>query len=109
MRVRRESCVEFFLANTNNQVTLQVWSYAMLCLELLTDNVPYPNRKADVHVALDIIKGVLPARPGEPAASRGLNDNMWRIMTACWNMVPAERPTMSQVRNALRELQEGAC
>lgn len=80
----------------------------MVCLEILTGKKPYSNRVRDAHVIRDLIAYRLPERPiDEMAVSRGLNDQMWQVMLACWNQEPRDRPKMADVKRVVRTLQAG--
>jgi serine/threonine protein kinase len=78
-----------------------VWAFGMMCLELMTDSEPYAYLKYDaqvIHQVADKHGPILPDRPGEPAISRGLSDELWLIMRNCWQSDPYARPPMSQVK-----------
>jgi hypothetical protein len=47
--------------------------------------------------------GERPARPQE-AQELGLTDSMWDMTARCWHKDPAQRPTMMEVIELLREL-----
>lgn len=80
-----------------------VWSFGMLCLEIMTGNRPYNNRLRDSNVIEDLVAKRLPDRPmDEEVIGRGLNDRLWNVMMVCWQWDPVRRPTMSDVREALR-------
>ena len=74
----------------------------MLCLELLTGDRPFRETDKDIAVAIELISGRLPQRPGSPADTRGLDDRLWGIMMACWNARPEERPTMANLRGMIK-------
>ena len=50
-----------------------------------------------------IVDGERPARPQE-AQELGLTDSMWDMTVRCWHQDPAQRPTMTEVVELLREL-----
>lgn len=79
----------------------------MLCLELMTGERPYSHCARDVYVAMELLQGRLPERPGEPAVSRGLDDALWDIMLHCWKKPPVERPTMTKIKEMLRSIPHG--
>ena len=81
-----------------------VWSFGMLCLELLTGAPPYSNHSRDASVILDIVRGKLPERPGASAAARGLTDALWELVLRCWKKAPEERPTMFELRVAMKSM-----
>ena len=47
--------------------------------------------------------GERPVRPQE-GQELGLTDSMWDTTVRCWNQDPAQRPTMAEVVELLREL-----
>ena len=47
--------------------------------------------------------GERPDRPQE-AQELGLTDSMWEMTVRCWHQDPAQRPTMTEVIELLREL-----
>ena len=86
-----------------------VWSFGMLCLEIMTGQRPYNNRLRDSNVIEDLVAKRLPDRPtDEEVIARGLNDRLWRLMLACWNWDPARRPSMSEIREGLKSVQASA-
>lgn len=86
-----------------------VWSFGMLCLEIMTGNRPYNNRLRDSNVIEDLVAKRLPDRPmDEEVIGRGLNDRLWNVMMVCWQWDPVRRPTMSDVREALRSTPSSA-
>jgi hypothetical protein len=52
-----------------------------------------------------VMQGKRPPRPGHPLSrTRGLNDKVWHIITACWDQDPDARPTASKVVEYFRGL-----
>jgi hypothetical protein len=89
-----------------------MWSWGMTVLEAMTAQAPYAHRRRDTQVMLDIIGGVLPARPREGLLGRsavGLDqstaDALWGVMEKCWRAEPSERPTASEVVAEMWRLQ----
>jgi hypothetical protein len=77
-----------------------VYSFAMLGVEMVTRDRPFNHRKMDTIVILDVTRGRRPRRPtaGAPgAANLSLVDRLWPIFEACWAQNPAERPGMRRV------------
>lgn len=86
-----------------------VWSYGMLCIEIMTGEKPYYNRPHDANVVVDIMSRRLPDRPTEEAViERGMSEKMWNLMLHCWIWEPLERPTMASVKTNIRSLQTAA-
>ncbi|KAF8502442.1 ras guanine nucleotide exchange factor domain-containing protein [Gautieria morchelliformis] len=82
-----------------------VWSYGMLCLEILTGKCPFHDRARAAMVISDLIGGVRPARPPDQVTHRGLSDELWSLMQLCWHGKPESRPTMNKVVMLMRTLQ----
>ncbi|KAG9124359.1 hypothetical protein FRC07_011937 [Ceratobasidium sp. 392] len=89
-----------------------MWSWGMTVLEAMTAQPPYAHRRRDTQVMLDIIGGVLPARPREGLLGRtavgldqSVGDALWTLMERCWRAEPAERPTASEVVAEMWKLQ----
>ncbi|CAE6460477.1 unnamed protein product [Rhizoctonia solani] len=84
-----------------------VWSFGMLCLEVLTGRLPFWLKfETDFEVELALMEGTLPERP-EPHKSlyrSGLSDEMWSLMNDCWAHQPAARPEMRLLAMKVRKL-----
>lgn len=80
-----------------------VWSFAMLCLELLSGKPPYSECPKDTTVAVMVTNGTLPKRPSLRTTPT-LTDALWALFERCWVVDPAARPTMSDVEAVLRKL-----
>ncbi|THH08540.1 hypothetical protein EW145_g2641 [Phellinidium pouzarii] len=82
-----------------------IWSYGMLCLEIMTGKKPYHYRPRDAIVIADLVEHRLPERPvDEAVVARGLGDQMWNLILLCWSWEPQDRPTMASVKLAVRSL-----
>lgn len=79
-----------------------VWAFGVLMWEVASMGaVPYQSHgvfEADQGVQAGVCSGSLrlPQPPGCP-------DTMFKIMSACWNQRPAERPSFRQLRVMLQE------
>jgi son of sevenless-like protein len=78
-----------------------VWSFGMLCLEVLSGQPPYAKFNRDVAVLREVDNGRPPDHPGRIATQNGLSDQMWKVMQMCWNLKPEARPSITEVKNAL--------
>ncbi|KLO14883.1 hypothetical protein SCHPADRAFT_871926 [Schizopora paradoxa] len=88
--------------------TTDVWSYGMLCLEIMTGNQPYAHRSRDNDVIADLLSNRLPPRPAESIIrSRGLTDDIWEVMLSCWRPDPLKRPDMKTIRYILQSTMAG--
>ncbi|KAF7370027.1 TKL/TKL-ccin protein kinase [Mycena sanguinolenta] len=75
-----------------------VYSYGMTVLELFTHKQPYNEIKHTTEVVIRAAKGELPARPTDPKVlRRGLDDDLWNLLTLCWATEPTMRLTVQQV------------
>ncbi|CAE6437241.1 unnamed protein product [Rhizoctonia solani] len=84
-----------------------VWSFGMLCLEVLTGQPPfYPKHRIDGQVIAALIQGNLPERPEprEAMYQRGLSDEMWNLMNRCWGWKSNSRPEMRNLASEVRKL-----
>jgi len=76
------------------------YAFAMVCLEIYTEEVPFP-RLRDGQVILEV--AVRRRRPERPSSEdhhhqllphRRLSDTLWMVMQECWQHHPLDRPTM---------------
>ncbi|EJD06363.1 kinase-like protein [Fomitiporia mediterranea MF3/22] len=78
-----------------------VYAFASVCLEILTDQLPYANRKNDVRVIGEVMAG------GKPTCGvRFLNQDpkaheLWELMDQCWSRTPRDRPSMKTMCECL--------
>jgi son of sevenless-like protein len=92
------------LLRASSSTCTDVWSFGMLCLELMTGTQPYSDISQDITAAISISKGKLPPRPGHPAISQGLTDGLWALMMKCWKGDPQDRPLMTAVKADIKKL-----
>jgi hypothetical protein len=80
------------------------WSFAMLMIELFTRQHPYPEYRRDIQVLHVVLSGQQPERPVDnKVGSEWVSDAVWELMENCWEMVPAKRPDMAEVRDRVAE------
>ncbi|KIK57635.1 hypothetical protein GYMLUDRAFT_262816 [Collybiopsis luxurians FD-317 M1] len=100
-----------------------VYAFASVCLEIVTGSLPYPHRKNDYSVTVDILRGVLPSRGSDlsgalgrmfvskaPAASPEMLGNVETfrgVLESCWDGDPMMRPSMEDVVRYLNGIEEG--
>lgn len=85
-----------------------VWSFGMLCLEIMTGERPYAHRRRDAEVIEDLISKRLPHRPIEQVVQkRGLTDDLWNMMLSCWNLDPKKETRYEINRNRNANVQGG--
>ncbi|TFK48789.1 kinase-like protein [Heliocybe sulcata] len=85
-----------------------VYAYACVCLEVCTGRRPFAGLP-DSAILLSVLRGERPPRPSNTEC-RGLalHDNLWDIMTRCWNPNALSRPDVRQVACCLGEMQRNA-
>lgn len=91
---------ELIKRTSNMTMQSDVWSFGMLCLEVLSGNQPYSHIQRDLSVLNEIENSRVPPRP-EAEASRGITDGMWNLLTRCWGTDPKSRPSMTYIRAQL--------
>jgi len=81
-------------ATTNSDV----YSFAMLILECMTEKVPFYEHSRDAAVIhARISKRKNPPRPDGRSPRNRVSDDLWKLMGHCWSLEPSDRPTMEQV------------
>ncbi|TDL20565.1 kinase-like protein [Rickenella mellea] len=87
----------------NHGVTTKsdVYAFACVCWEIFTGQIPFANLRDGEVILAVAVNDERPSRPSEPATSRGLDDEHWRLMQSCWATLPVERPSMDEVNNIL--------
>ena len=83
-----------------------VWSFGMVCLEILSGDVPFADIKRDI-APREIDNGVLPKHPGRLATLHGLSDTIWQVLQKCWEREPPMRPSITEVKNSLLGIEGG--
>ncbi|KAF9242817.1 kinase-like domain-containing protein [Melanogaster broomeanus] len=82
-----------------------VFSFACVCLEVATGELPYPHRHNDRAVTIDILRGVKPSRGARSISklccTETQQEAFWDIVNRCWNTMPILRPTMTEVKETL--------
>jgi serine/threonine protein kinase len=78
-----------------------IWSFGLLCLEFFTGKDPY-HAHSDLYVPVLLSKGTRPEHPGSTAV--GLTPKMWDLMRSCWQIDPAQRPSMSEIQSTIRDM-----
>lgn len=88
------------IENNNVSATTysDTYSFAMLILECITEEVPFSNIIRDAAVIhARISKKQCPPRPEGPDGKNRVSDELWDLMKRCWSVKPEQRPTMEQV------------
>src|ERR1700683_1312962 len=73
--------------------------------QMFSDQYPFPEISSDFQVMFAVKQGRRPSRPShELSQTRGLNDEIWHIIEACWSQDPSKRPPASEIVEDLRNL-----
>ncbi|KAK7047172.1 hypothetical protein VNI00_006838 [Paramarasmius palmivorus] len=80
-----------------------VYSFGMTILEVYTGRVPYAHKRFYGGVIHDVVNGIRPPRP-DSGSSPCLTDEIWEVITSCWEQDPCRRPTIDAVLRRLRIL-----
>ena len=94
------------LSKVFTSTSTDVWSFGMLCLELMTGCQPYSDVDDDITVAINLSKWRLPPRPGPMVTEQGLTDDLWALMLKCWHKTPHQRPTMTEVKDEMKRIHD---
>ncbi|THU97858.1 kinase-like protein [Dendrothele bispora CBS 962.96] len=75
-----------------------IYSYGMTVLELFTHEKPYADIRHTPQATLLASKGTCPKRPSAAEViGRGMDDNIWTLLTQCWSLRPEARPKIQAV------------
>jgi serine/threonine protein kinase len=107
----------------HNTTASDVYAYGLVCHEvnqdiedrffyvterawqMFSEDYPFPDISSDFQVMYAVKRGRRPTRPTKKKSqTRGLNDDVWNIIEACWNQDPNMRPSASKVVEYLRGL-----
>ena len=76
------------------------FSFGMLILECITEEVPYSNLPRDAQVMhARTTKKQCPSRPDGKEPRNRVSDGLWELMMRCWSIDPSQRPGMEYVQN----------
>ncbi|CUA67281.1 Katanin p80 WD40 repeat-containing subunit B1 [Rhizoctonia solani] len=93
---------EILLEEVHKRTTQSdVYALGMTMLEIFTGDVPYPECRQDFKVFKAIERGTLPTRPMEQLKDDERGNTMWQLLLHCWEREASERPSSSQVFDAL--------
>ncbi len=83
-------------------VTFLLIHFVVFSFKVFTNKPPFAGLRDGAVIMAIMIEDRRPQRPSEPATSRGLNDNIWDLMQACWKKERALRPNMTEVVKQIR-------
>lgn len=77
----------------------------------MTGQSPYADIKIDIAVVFEVaVKKKKPIRPdfSHFLLNKGAEDKLWSLLAKCWAHVPGDRPTGTEVKAALIEIERTA-
>jgi len=80
-----------------------VYSFACVCLEIATGELPFPHRSNDHAVTVDIMRGVRPSRGASCHIQCHDQNAFWTILDKCWDSDFYLRPSMLEVTSFLHD------
>ncbi|KAF9517943.1 hypothetical protein BS47DRAFT_1338816 [Hydnum rufescens UP504] len=96
------------LEGDNHEVSSDMYSYACVILEIITDTEPFSKYNHLYRLHRLIREGLRPEFPqSELAWRRGLTNPvcaLWKLMHECWAAHPDRRPTAVQARDRMLEI-----
>jgi len=80
-----------------------VWSFGITLWEMIERQIPYEGIPT-----LEVVKYVQNGNRLPRPTKVPIPDSLWELMLSCWNEVPAERPTFSEICTKLKSIEEEA-
>jgi serine/threonine protein kinase len=78
-----------------------IWSFGSLGIEVFTGKDPYSSHQ-DFYVPVLLNGGTPPADRGSTTVD--MSSNIWDLLESCWQADPTNRPSMSDIQLAIREM-----
>ncbi|KAJ7768220.1 kinase-like domain-containing protein [Mycena metata] len=77
-----------------------VYAFACVCYEILTEKLPFYEEKNDMVVMFQVLAHGRPSRPTWCTGTPQL-DNLWDLLQSCWEDDPPKRPEAFQIVDRL--------
>ena len=90
---------QFGLEDNRRTKESDCYALAMVILEVLTGQVPFPRYDGFI-VVRKVVNGERPERPQGPGAA-WFTDDLWEMLERCWSPNPKLRPTVEAVLECL--------
>ncbi|KAG8957609.1 hypothetical protein FRC03_009975 [Tulasnella sp. 419] len=79
-----------------------IWAFACLVVQILTDQIPYANIKGKHALPFAIIRGEPPMTNDE----KRIDERLWQCLTKCWDKAPDNRPAAPKLSLELEHLRQ---
>ncbi|TCD61327.1 hypothetical protein EIP91_008588 [Steccherinum ochraceum] len=90
---------EFGMTSRRPTGACDVYSFAYLCIELFSGEIPFKDL-SDFQVVTRVVRGERPERPKKPN-DEPISEDGWSLVVSCWTVPPSDRPTSEQVATRL--------
>jgi len=88
-------------SNRESSTASDVYSFAMVVMEIFTGNRPFQEFPHDPTVIVKVMRGGRPIRPKQ------LSDRLWELVEMCWRQDGTQRPPISEVLDFLEKIPHG--
>lgn len=86
-------------------LSLRTCAFTHIVRQLLTDTIPYHDRKTVAYIIQAILSGVTPfQRQDLPDNKSRVYETLWMIFNKCWSHDPERRPVMTALDQEIYEL-----
>jgi len=83
--------------SSNLPPKIDVWSFSMVCSEILTGKAPYHgHQKTDLHAKIEEMDDFRPPLPSD------IPEDLRYCITRCWECDPRKRPTFTEICKMLK-------
>ncbi|KAJ7895143.1 kinase-like domain-containing protein [Mycena olivaceomarginata] len=89
----RYQAPEVLSGESSNHYASDVYAFACVCYEILTEKAPFFELLNDITVSIKVIGGDRPSRP-EPGVCDPI---LWILLQNCWHQDPNTRPSIHQI------------
>ncbi|CUA71653.1 hypothetical protein RSOLAG22IIIB_04698 [Rhizoctonia solani] len=92
-------------SSKKHTIKSDIYALGMTILQILTGKLPYAD-DSDMRVLANVFRKVPPPRPRFDCivGSEYIKAKLWRLLLRCWKHNPNSRPTATQVKQVLMEI-----
>ncbi|CAE6495549.1 unnamed protein product [Rhizoctonia solani] len=100
----RWSAAEIFEENASHTEASDVYALGMTIYETMAGKIPYKGKNDTVVFILVAVKKEFPEQLQAMPNDGGRTDMLWKLLTRCWSLEPAARPSAAEVAEAMRAI-----